>query len=599
VAYSYEQTTAVGGSALVSVPFPYIDKSHVSLYLDGVLATGYSWTNDQTIQMPAPITGGVKQLVSRTTPMAALLAVFQKGKFDETDLNQVNRQHLYLQQEAQDLLERGMLVPLGEDGLTLPTAEARAGYVLGFDEDGNPIPTIATLLPATITALQDASLAAVAAAEEAEASATSAAAALATIGAASISVAGGLLDIVDPDLLDSPEISLNKADNATTATGTSDTTVVTPKVLREEGEHLLVEPSWTGGRKRGLRDLLRDWCRLDQDTQFDPLGVTLMNTLIASAWASYDTIILPKGTALASTIAPPRNNCRLVGEGPSCILKMPNGGNTNLIQATSKSGLRFENFTLEGNRANNSAGNGTDIQGCNDVRFDGVRIVNWFGNGIILQVSCSDIAVVDCLISNVGSHGISLSAVNGATVASNRIIDAALSGVNLGAVGNFVIANNVLTRNAALGATGGGAGGIRTTNTSTVGTITGNTISLYDRGIMLITGAQVTTVSGNTIIQPWYDGIFIQGTVPLPGLDIAVTGNVITNANQSNSGSYDGIRIDGSVGALLTKSNVIRDGRGSPQMQYGIRDTSTGAGSNLGRNATDNWIGGAAVAAVN
>jgi hypothetical protein len=441
--------------------------------------------------------------------------------------------------------------------------------------------------------------AASAAADEATAAAGAATVAAAALTGATIGTAG--LATGGDDVVNSPIITVPKASSADAQAGVNDAKALTPAGLFAGAEYAPHLPSWTGARTRTLRQLARDWCRLDHDTQFDPTGTVSMNTLIANALAAYENVIIPRNAiARVSTITIPGNNRRIVGEGPSSVLRMPNGGNTNLIQASAKSGLRFENFTLDGNKANNSAGNGTDIQGCTDVRFDGVRVVSWFGNGIILQVFCNDVVVSDCYINDVGSHGVSLSEINGAIVKSNRIIDARLSGVNLGAVGNFAISDNVLSRALGIGASGGGAGGIRTTNSSTVGTITGNTIVLYDRGIMLITGAQITTVGNNTILQPWYDGLFIQGTGPLPALDITATGNTIVNANQSNSGSYDGIRIDGSAGAIVTTGNNIRDGRGAPQMQYGIRDTSTGAGSNIGRQTSPvNFIGGAAIAAVN
>jgi parallel beta-helix repeat protein len=464
-----------------------------------------------------------------------------------------------------------------------------------LDEADSTVETALSL----IDGVAGAAAAASAAATTASNAATSATAAAALLNTASLTGAG-LAVVSTPLVKDSPTLTVAKADAPTVAAGVSDAAAVTPLGLRNEGEHLLIEPSWTVGRRKELRLLHRDWCRLDQDTAFDPTGATNMTGVFQNAMAAYKKVIIPANCAPSVpgfTIM--QNDQHIIGEGRSSVLRMPNAASINMLLCYSKTGLRVENLTMDGNRTNQSAGNGSDIQGSTDLRFDGVRFINWFGNGLICQVTCADVVINECLFSNVGSHGVSLSAVNGATVANCTIQDAALAGINLGAVGNFTITGNRITRNPALGATGGGAGGIRTTNTSTVGTIIGNIISAYDRGIMLITGAAVTTVSGNSILQPWYDGIFIQGANPLTTLDIAVGSNVIYNANQSNAGSYDGIRIDGDVGAVITEGNDIRDARGAPQMQYGIRDTSTGAAANKGRNANDNWIGGFAIAAVN
>lgn len=435
----------------------------------------------------------------------------------------------------------------------------------------------------------------IAAASAATATAAAAILTSATVTGTGLATGGGLVT-------SNPVINVPKADAATVAAGISDGTAVTPLGLSSEGEHLLIEPSWTSGRKKQLRLLHRDWCRLDQDTNFDPTGSTNMNTVFAAAMTNYKKVIVPANSLVVmTTLNIVQDDQHIIGEGPSSLIRMANGGNTNLINATGRQRLRFENFTMDGNKTTQSAGNGSAIQGSNDIRFDGVRIISWFGNGLILQTSCSNIVVDGCYISDVGSHGVSLSETDTAQVLGCTIIDARLSGVNLGAVGNCTINNNVIRRNPALGATGGGAGGIRTTNNSKVVTICGNVISSYDRGILPITGAGQTTVSGNTILQPWYDGILIGGTpdTSFSQVDIAVTGNTILDANASNSGSYDGIRIADSCGAILTSGNTIRDQRGAPQMQYGIRDTSTGAASNIGRSASVNWIGGAAIAAVN
>lgn len=139
MAYSYEQTTAVGGYRLVNIPFPYLDKPHVALYLDGVLQTDFVWNTDQQIEASGPIPGGTSVLVVRTTPIDSPLAVFNRGGFDPDDLNRVVLQLLYREQEDMDAEARAVLVPHGGTIGELPSAEDRAGKFFAFDSEGDPV----------------------------------------------------------------------------------------------------------------------------------------------------------------------------------------------------------------------------------------------------------------------------------------------------------------------------------------------------------------------------------------------------------------------------------------------------------------------------
>lgn len=567
------------------VPFPLFDKTGADLSVrlnDEVVSNWTLTTNEESgfygapntwvdcsITFDAPVTGELKIKGARAPRRPAQYA---EGRgIPARDHNAEYNILTAVQQEQAREFES-----------VADTAEAAAALVASVEAD----------VLAVQAAVADANAAAVAA------SAAAAGIVGAAVNAAGLATGGGAV-------LTSPTITVPPASQAEAEAGVDHTKASTPlrvaQAIVKRGELAEVTPSWTAGRTRPLRTLIRDWCRLDQDSAFDRTGVTNMTALIVAALTAYDTVIVPaNSTSAVANLLIPGNNKRLVGEGHSSKLLMPSFAHTNMLLAYSRTGLLVENLTMDGNRANQSAGNGTDIQGCADVRFEGVRLINWFGNGIICQVNCSNVLISECDIINVGSHGVSLSAVNVSKVRGCTITDARLSGVNYGACGNFDCSGNIITRNPALGATGGGAGGIRTTNNTTVGTIVGNTVSCYDRGIMPITGAGNTTISGNTILQPWYDGILVGGTGgPFSQGALIISDNIIRDVNASNAGSYDGIRIADTSGVISTKDNIIYDGRGLSQMQYGIRDTSTGVASNQGRNTNDNYIAGFAVAAVN
>jgi hypothetical protein len=112
--YSYRQYAGNGSTTTFSVPFPYLLKAHVKVYLnydllDGTFSsqlqegTGYSWTNGSQIQLTtAPATGAVLTVL-RDTPDGTLLVLWQDGSnLVADDLQTSDLQNLYVVQEATD-----------------------------------------------------------------------------------------------------------------------------------------------------------------------------------------------------------------------------------------------------------------------------------------------------------------------------------------------------------------------------------------------------------------------------------------------------------------------------------------------------------------
>jgi len=105
---SYVQYLGNGSTTTFAVPFPYINKAHVTARVDGVQA-GFTWSGDATISLShvVPGSGSVVE-VRRTTPNDARLVDFVDGStLTESDLDQNNTQFLYLSQEAQDRADEG------------------------------------------------------------------------------------------------------------------------------------------------------------------------------------------------------------------------------------------------------------------------------------------------------------------------------------------------------------------------------------------------------------------------------------------------------------------------------------------------------------
>jgi hypothetical protein len=112
--FSYRQYAGNGSTTTFSVPFPYLLKAHVKVYLgfnilDGTFSTeladgvGFSWTSSSQIQAAtAPVAGQVLTVI-RQTPNATRLVDWQDGSnLIADDLDTADLQNLYVVQEQQD-----------------------------------------------------------------------------------------------------------------------------------------------------------------------------------------------------------------------------------------------------------------------------------------------------------------------------------------------------------------------------------------------------------------------------------------------------------------------------------------------------------------
>jgi hypothetical protein len=108
--YSYAVTTATGSSALVTVPFGFLDRAHVHVALNGVQVDDgtLTWISDGQLQLASTPTSGTATKVYRNTPIDEPLVVFLLGDLDPADLNSQELQSLYASQEAFDLADQGL-----------------------------------------------------------------------------------------------------------------------------------------------------------------------------------------------------------------------------------------------------------------------------------------------------------------------------------------------------------------------------------------------------------------------------------------------------------------------------------------------------------
>jgi len=100
--YSYATYTGDGSTTQFAVPFGYIRREHVKVYV-AFVDTAYTYVNSTTVQLATAPTAGQRVEVRRVTPVGNVLVDFADGStLVAADLDAANLQHLYLEQELDD-----------------------------------------------------------------------------------------------------------------------------------------------------------------------------------------------------------------------------------------------------------------------------------------------------------------------------------------------------------------------------------------------------------------------------------------------------------------------------------------------------------------
>ena len=112
---SYTQYTGNGTTTDFMLSFPYLNKWHVVLKINGI-TTAYTWINDVTIRTSTAPANGSTVWIYRNTPRNDLLTVFQDSVgFREADLNRLAKQLLYISQEAYENVDLPTLAEWREE----------------------------------------------------------------------------------------------------------------------------------------------------------------------------------------------------------------------------------------------------------------------------------------------------------------------------------------------------------------------------------------------------------------------------------------------------------------------------------------------------
>lgn len=126
MANSFKDIAGDGSTTIFSFTFGYLDRSHISVLVDGV-AVSFTFTTNFTVEViPAPANESNVR-IKRTTPQDPVVDFKDGETLTESDLDKVSLQSLYLAQE-------------NEDNLTASLSEASDGKL---DADGRTIKNLA------------------------------------------------------------------------------------------------------------------------------------------------------------------------------------------------------------------------------------------------------------------------------------------------------------------------------------------------------------------------------------------------------------------------------------------------------------------------
>lgn len=275
-------------------------------------------------------------------------------------------------------------------------------------------------------------------------------------------------------------------------------------------------------------------------------------------------VYIPEGTYnLSAVLTIPQNNVTLRGAGRGTILFLSDGANSNVISATTKSGLTIKDLYINGNDAGNTGTcHGIYFTGVSYSLIDNVTVYDTEDRGIDFGATLSKITNstlnsnyigifigdVKNVISNNnvyqnGNYGISVGASSNVVV-SNNIANNTSDGINISAHFDAITGNSISENS---------GNGISIQGTSV--TISGNFIyynSTY--GIYITTATSKALITGNSIQQSYKHGIYINGVS-----SNTITGNLIKDNDRATTATYDGIFLDGDSDFNVISSNRLQD----------------------------------------
>lgn len=101
--YARSDVRYQGGEKIFSIPFPYINKSHIKVFCNDTEISNYSYNNNYEITITADLVNGDMISIRRTTPITNRLVEFNDASIlDKNVQNTDSKQVFYLVQEMYD-----------------------------------------------------------------------------------------------------------------------------------------------------------------------------------------------------------------------------------------------------------------------------------------------------------------------------------------------------------------------------------------------------------------------------------------------------------------------------------------------------------------
>jgi len=91
-----KEYTYSGGDAIFSVPFSYIDKTHIGVYVNGTKTSGWTWLSESQIEILSPsLINGDLVVVARETPIAEKLVTFTDTSILNEDVQNLAQDQVF------------------------------------------------------------------------------------------------------------------------------------------------------------------------------------------------------------------------------------------------------------------------------------------------------------------------------------------------------------------------------------------------------------------------------------------------------------------------------------------------------------------------
>ncbi|MEL6509048.1 MAG: phage tail fiber protein [Pseudomonadota bacterium] len=109
MAFSIFEPVADGANDIFTLPFRFIDRSHIQAFVDGAQAT-FTWQGPTTIRLDQVPQTGAELRIQRVTPKTPIVDFKDGESLSETDLDLLNDHALFLAQETEDLSGNTLVV---------------------------------------------------------------------------------------------------------------------------------------------------------------------------------------------------------------------------------------------------------------------------------------------------------------------------------------------------------------------------------------------------------------------------------------------------------------------------------------------------------